>query len=76
MSVASQASSAPAAWAISAQAATSVIVSSGLPGDSTHTSFVFGPTARATAAVSAVFTALTAMPRSASTRLKSRQVPP
>ena len=74
--VASQANKAPAAWAIVAQAAMSVTVSSGLPGDSIQTSFVPGTTARATAAVSVVSTAVTRMPWAVSSLLNSRQVPP
>ena len=74
--VLSQASSAPERWAISAQAAMSVIESRGLPGDSTQMRRVAGVTARATASVSQVSTAVRVMPCWASTLLKSRQVPP
>ena len=54
----------------------SVIESSGLPGDSIQRSFVAGVTARATASMSEVSTAVTVMPWPVSTLLKSRQVPP
>jgi hypothetical protein len=64
---------APAAWAISAIAAMSVIFIIGFDGVSTHTMRVFPPaTAARTASRSAMSTALLVMPHGESTRSISR----
>jgi hypothetical protein len=74
--VLSMPNSAPCRWATSAHAATSVIDSFGLPGDSIHTSFVAGVIARSTFVGSVVSIRSTVIPARLLTWCINRYVPP
>ena len=75
--VLSTTSSAPASWATAASASMSPMLSSGLVGVSTHTSFVCpGRIAARTASTSETAAGLCSSPHTFSTLSKSRKVPP